>query len=119
MSIVIQLSVSQCPQSVNLSLVVRRGQGIERPLCLCLKDRPLVARDSQEGREGRNIFPLSAREVLLQVRFVVFRKSNGLMLREQESIFIPPGVAGSRACDVGGGIRGLFNRGLERAARCQ
>ncbi len=67
----LQLSVSQRPQPVNLSLVVRRGQGIERPLCLCVKDRLLVARDSQEGREGCDIFPLSAREVLLQVRFVI------------------------------------------------
>jgi hypothetical protein len=111
-----QLSVSQRLQPVNLGLVIGHGQDIERSLRLCVEGRLLVARDSQEGSEGCNIFSLSAGQILLQVRFIICRKGNGFMLREQESVFIPPGVARGRACDVGGGICHLFNRAFECAA---
>ena len=76
----------------------------------------LVIRQSQEGTERCEIFSLSSRQILFHIRLVQGREGSEPVFWTQESVFIPPGVARGCAGDVGGGIRGLFNRALECAA---
>ena len=96
--------------------MIGRHERLERPLRLCVKGRLLVVRQSQEGAERCEIFSPSSRQVLFHIRLVQGREGGELMFGMQHAVFGEPGSAGGRACDVGGGIRGLFNRGLECAA---
>ena len=96
--------------------MIGRHERLERPLRLRVKGRLLVVRQSQEGAERCEIFPLPSRQVLFHIRLVQDREGGEFVFWMQEAIFGEPGAAGGRACDIGGGIRGLFDRALERAA---
>ena len=95
--------------------MIGRHERLELPLRLCLKGRLLVARDSQEGAERCDILPLSAGQVLFHIRLVQGHEGGEFVFWMQEAVFGEPGATGRRACDVGGGIRGLIDRALERA----
>ena len=96
--------------------MIGRHERLEFPLRLHMKGRLLVVRQSQEGAERCHIFPLSSRQVLFHIRLVQGREGGELMFRMQEAVFGEPGATGRRACDIGGSIRGLIDRALERAA---
>jgi len=96
--------------------MIGRHERRERPLRLRVKGRLLVVRQFQEGAERCDIFSLSSRHVLFHIRLVEGHEGGELMFGMQEAVLGEPGAAGGRACDVGGGIRGLFDRGLECAA---
>jgi len=96
--------------------MIGRHERLERPLRLRVKGRLLVARQSQEGAERCDIFPLSSRQVLFHIRLVQGHEGGELMFWMQEAVFGEPGATGGRACDVGSSIRGLFDRALECAA---
>ena len=96
--------------------MIGRHECLERPLCLRVKGRLLVVRQSQEGAERCHIFPLPSRQILFHIRLVQGHEGGEFVFWMQEAVFGEPGATGGRACDVGGGIRGLFSRALECAA---
>ena len=95
--------------------MIGRHERLERPLRLRVKGRLLVARQSQEGAERCDIFPLSSRQVLFHIRLVQGHEGGELMFGTQDAIFVEPCAAGCRACHVRGGIRNLIGRALECA----
>ena len=96
--------------------MIGRQERLERSLRLRVKGRLLVVRQSHEGAERCQIFSLSSGQVLFHIRLVEGGKGGEFVLWMQEAVFVEPGTTGGRACDVGGGIRELFDRAFECAA---
>ena len=96
--------------------MIGRHERLERPLRLRVIGGLLVVRQSQEGAERCEIFPLPSRQVLLHIRPVQGREGGELMFGMQDAVFSEPCATGRRTCDVGGSIYDLIGRALECAA---
>jgi len=116
MSVLFQLLANHRAQMLEPGLMIGCDERLEIPLRLGMKGCLLVVRQSQERAERGEIFPLSSRQVLFQIRLVQGREGRDLMFGMQEAVFSEPGATGGRGCDVGGSIRNLIGRALECAA---
>lgn len=108
--------MSQHPQLLEPGLLVGGHERLERSLRFRVKGCLSVLRQSHEGAERCDIFPLPSGEVLFHIRLVESGKGGEFMFWIQKAVFIEPGATGRCARDIGGSIRGLFDRGFEGAA---
>ena len=85
------------------SLVVGGDERLELSLRLCLKGGLLILRQSQQGPERSEIFSLSSRQILFQLRLIQSREGCELLIGMHDSVFSEPCATGGRHCAVRGG----------------